>query len=292
MAIGTPEHVATRLFGGSLRSIVYALLISGALVEVYPIFFLLMNTQKTDTEILNTPFALPTRLTLAGFKDVWTGDRTGMFFGRYFLNSLVVVVATLIFMLAVSCLCAYAMARGQFPGNAALHQTLLLTLAVPAHALAIPLYFFMGRLGLRNSLMGLTLVYTTLGAPFTIILMRAYFMRFPIELEDAARIDGCSRLGVFIRIVLPISRGSIAGMAIININWIWSELFFALILMNRLDMRTLPLAIAMYKPAQMTVETVLQLQYSAMAIATIPVLIMFFLFQQQIAQGMTAGAFK
>ena len=278
--------------GSSLRPIIYGLLIVGALVQVYPIFFLLMNTFKTDTQILNTPFSFPTNFSLAAYIDVWTGDRTGMFFGRYFYNSLIVVAATLVLMLAISSLCGYAMARGHFPGNATLHQALLLSLAVPAHALAIPLYFFIGSLGLRNSLLGLTLVYATIGAPFTIILMRAYFMHLPVELEEAARIDGCGRLGVFLRIVVPISRGPIAGMAIININWIWSELFFSLILMNKADVRTLPLAIALYKPAPMTAETVLGLQYAAMAIATIPVLIMFFLFQRQIASGMTMGAFK
>ena len=278
--------------GSSLRPIIYGLLIVGALVQVYPIFFLLMNTFKTDTQILNTPFSFPTNFSLAAYIDVWTGDRTGMFFGRYFYNSLIVVAATLVLMLAISSLCGYAMARGHFPGNATLHQALLLSLAVPAHALAIPLYFFIGSLGLRNSLLGLTLVYATIGAPFTIILMRAYFMHLPVELEEAARIDGCGRLAVFLRIVVPISRGPIAGMAIININWIWSELFFSLILMNKADVRTLPLAIALYKPAPMTAETVLGLQYAAMAIATIPVLIMFFLFQRQIASGMTMGAFK
>ncbi|MDE0142948.1 MAG: carbohydrate ABC transporter permease [Caldilineaceae bacterium] len=278
--------------GSSLRPIIYGLLIVGALVQVYPIFFLLMNTLKTDTQILNTPFSLPTGFSMAPFIDVWTGDRTGMFFGRYFFNSVIVLGATLVLMLAISCLCGYAMARGHFPGNGTLHQALLLSLAVPAHALAIPLYFFVGSLGLRNSLFGLTLVYAALGAPFTIILMRAYFMHLPLELEEAARIDGCGRLGVFLRIVMPISRGPIAGMAIININWIWSELFFSLILMNKADVRTLPLAIALYKPAPMTVETVLALQYAAMALATIPVLILFFIFQRQIASGMTMGAFK
>ena len=108
--------------GSSLRPIIYGLLIVGALVQVYPIFFLLMNTFKTDTQILNTPFSLPSNFSLAAYIDIWTGDRTGMFFGRYFYNSVIVVVATLVLMLAISSLCGYAMARGQFPGNATLHQ--------------------------------------------------------------------------------------------------------------------------------------------------------------------------
>lgn len=292
MAAKAREGRSVGILGNGLRPIIYALLIVGALIEVYPILFLLMNTFKTDSQIVNTPFSLPTQFSFAPFADVWTGDRTGMFFGRYFFNSVLVLIGTLLLMLAISSLCGYAMARGQFPGSSALHQALLLSLAVPAHALAIPLYFFIGDLGLRNSLVGLTMVYATLGAPFTIILMRAYFMRLPVELEEAARIDGCGRLGVFTRIVLPVSRGPIAGMAIINVTWIWSELFFSLILMNKLDVRTLPLAIALYKPAPMTVETVLALQYAAMSIATIPVLILFFLFQRQIASGMTTGALK
>ena len=202
------------------------------------------------------------------------------------------MIATLALKLAISSMSGYAMAWGQFPGECDAGSG-----SAPQPGCARPCpgdsaLLFVGNLGLRNSLVGLTLVYATIGAPFAIILMRPYFMHLPLELEEASRIDGCGRRGVFLRIVMPFSRGPIAGMAIININRIWSELFFSLILMNKADVRTLPLAIALYKPAPMTVETVLGLQYAAMAIATIPVLIMFFLFQRQIASGMTMGAFK
>ena len=104
--------------------------------------------------------------------------------------------------------------------------------------------------------------------------------------------NGCGRLGVFLRIVAPISRGPIAGMAIININWIWSELFFSLILMNKADVRTLPLAIALYKPAPMTAEMVLGLQYAAMAIATIPVPDHVFPFPEADRIGYDDGGFQ
>jgi ABC-type glycerol-3-phosphate transport system permease component len=210
----------------------------------------------------------------------------------FFRNSVIVTLLTIAILLVASCLCGYALARGRFPGNSTLHQILLVSLAVPSHALAIPVYFFLSSLGLRDNLVGLSLIYAALGTPFTIVLARAYFQSFPRELEEAARIDGCGSLAVFLRIVLPISRGPLAGLAIVNINWIWSELFFALILMTRTGVRTLPVAIAIYKPAQMTGETVLQAQYSSMAIATIPVLVFFFFFQRQIAKGMTMGAIK
>ena len=181
---------------------------------------------------------------------------------------------------------------GASPATRATQQGFLLTLAVPVHVLIIPMYFFTGELGLRNSHVGMMLVYATLGLPFTIILMRAYFLSFPHELEEAALLDGCSRFGAFIRVVVPVSRGAIASMAIINISWIWSELFFALVLLDQPQVRTLPLAIAGYRPVSMAAESVIGQQFAIMTLTALPLFVFYFLFQQQIRKGMTAGALR
>ncbi len=275
-----------------LKILVLAALFGWLLVEVYPILFLFFTSFKTNEQILNTPFALPSALSLDNYITVWKGERTNQPFAYFFRNSVIVTAGTLLLLLAVASLAGYALARGRFPGSTAVQQSFLLSLAVPAHVLLIPIFFFMDRLGLRNSLWGLILVYTTLGLPFTVLMMRAYFLSFPRELEEAAMLDGCTRLGTFWRIVVPVSKGALASMAIVNINWIWSELFFALILVNRLDKRTLPLAIASYSPVAMSSESTIAGQFAAMALATIPMIVVFFLFQRQISKGMTMGAFR
>lgn len=291
--IQTQQLPLWRIFLGRIpKVIVFGLLIFWFLVELYPIFFMFITSLKSDGEILNAPFALPSVLQFNNYVEVWRGDRANQPYINFFTNSVVVTVGTLILLLFVASLAGYALARGRFPGSAAVQQGFLLTLAVPVHVLLIPMYFFMGRLGLRNSLVGMIIVYATLGLPFTIILMRAYFLSFPRELEEQAMIDGCSRLGTFVRIVLPVSRGALASMAIVNITWVWSELFFALVLLNREEVRTLPLAIASYRPATMAAEAIVGQQFAIMSLTTLPLIIFYFLFQRHIRKGMTAGALR
>ncbi len=268
------------------------LLICWTIVQVYPILFMFITSVKTDKQILNAPFALPDPLKLENYAIVWQGDRVAQPFSTFFINSFTITLGSLVILLFVAGLAGYALARGRFPGNSATQQGFLLTLAVPVHVLIIPMYFFTGQLGLRNSHIGMMLIYATLGLPFTIILMRAYFLSFPRELEEAALLDGCSRFGAFIRVVVPVSRGAIASMAIINISWIWSELFYALVLLDQPQVRTLPLAIAGYRPVSMAAESVIGQQFAIMSLTALPLFVFYFLFQQQIRKGMTAGALR
>lgn len=277
-------------FTGKL--LVTGLLLLWLVVQVYPIIFLLFTSLKTDPQILSTPFALPFPPQFSNYEAVIAGGRTNQSILVYFFNSVVVTGGTLVLLLMVSSLAGYALARGRFPGSAATQQLFLLALAVPVHVLLIPIYFFFGELGLRNNLFGLILLYTTLGLPFTTILMRAYFVSFPRELEEAARIDGCSRLGTFWRVVLPVSRGALASMAIINVGWVWSELFFGLVLLDKLGVRTLPLAIAAYKPSSMAQQTSVGELFAIMSLTVLPMIVFYFVFQKQIRKGMTAGAVK
>lgn len=273
-------------------AVVTLLLIFWTIVQVYPILFMFITSVKTDKQILNAPFALPDPLKLENYAIVWQGDRVAQPFSTFFINSFTITFGSLVILLFVAGLAGYSLARGRFPGNAATQQGFLLTLAVPVHVLIIPMYFFTGQLGLRNSHIGMMLVYATLGLPFTIILMRAYFLSFPRELEEAALLDGCSRFGAFIRVVVPVSRGAIASMAIINISWIWSELFYALVLLDQPQVRTLPLAIAGYRPVSMAAESVIGQQFAIMSLTALPLFVFYFLFQQQIRKGMTAGALR
>ena len=286
--IGIDENLPRRF----AKLLVIGLLIIWAIVQIYPIAFMFITSIKTDKQILNAPFAFPDPLQLENYAIVWQGDRVSQPFINFFGNSFVITAGSLVILLFVAGLAGYALARGDFPGNAMTQQIFLLSLAVPVHVLIIPMYFFMGELGLRNNLIGMMLVYATMGLPFTIILMRAYFLSFPRELEEQALLDGCGRFGAFIRVVVPVSRGAIASMAIINISWIWSELFFALVLLDQGNVRTLPLAVAGYRPVSMASESVVGQQFAIMTLTSLPLFIFYFIFQKQIRKGMTAGALR
>jgi N-acetylglucosamine transport system permease protein len=278
--------------GRMLKLLVTALLVLWAIIELYPILFMFNTSLKLDTAILNEPFSLGIPPTLESYIRVWEGDQTGQPFIAYFLNSSIILTGTIICLLVTSTLAGYALARGRFPGSPMIQQGVLLSLAIPAHTLLIPLYFFLGNLGLRNNLIGMILIYTTLGLPLSVVLARAYFLSFPIELEEQALIDGCSRFGAFWRIVVPMSKSILATIAIVNVTWVWSELFFAQAFLSDTDMHTLPIAIASYRPAQMQAGAAISQHFAIMALTTLPLILFYFLFQRNIRKGMAAGALR
>ncbi len=289
--VGGDSQLAT-VGGRVLKIVMIVVLVAWLLVEVYPVVFLFFTSLKTDAEILKEPFSIPRRPNLVNYFYVWFGGRAGQPFVIFVRNSFMVTSGTLLLLLAVASLAGYALARGHFPGSAVVQEAFLLSLAVPAHVLLIPVFFLMQAFGLSNNLSGMILMYTTMGLPFTVLLTRAYFLSFPVELEEAALIDGCSRLGTFWRVVVPVSRNAMMSMAIVNVSWVWSELFFALVLLNRMEARTLPLAVLAYQPQMMTGDVILGPQFAVMAITVMPLVVFYFLFQRQITKGMTMGAFR
>ena len=265
----------------------YAFLIGWAVVEIF--LFMFLQSVKTDAEIMRDIWGLPTNFNFGSFARAWSGGQAEVPIGRYFFNSVVVTSGTLVLLTVTGALAGYALARFEFPGGGLMRRSLLWALAIPVHATLIPVFHMMGSFGLRNNYLGLILLYTAFWLPFTITIMRSYFISFPHELEEAALLDGCSKLGAFFRIVIPISRGALAGLSIVNVVGIWSELLFGFILMNRQDMRTLSAGILAFR-GQYSVEW--STTFAAFTIATLPTLLFFLLFQRQITKGMTTGAVR
>ncbi len=290
MAARTTTGGRQRFQAGKLAKwLIMALLIAWAVVELFPILFMFFNSVKTSAEIMGSPFGLPKSPRFMNYVEAWAGGNLGVPIGRYFLNSVFVTSGTLVMLMFTGSLAAYALARYQFPGSGIAATSLILAIAIPVHATLIPVFHFMGSLGLRNNYFGLIAVYTAFWLPFTVTVMRAYFESFPRELEEAARIDGCTDFGAFWRIVLPVSRGALASISIINVVGIWSELLFAYVLMNKPEVRTLPVGIASFRGQY---EVAWNLIFAGLSIATIPTLLFFLIFQRQITKGMTMGAIK
>lgn len=269
--------------------VLYALLIGWAVAELLPILFMFIQSLKTDAEIMGNMWALPSVPQLGNFVHVWNGGNVGVPIGRYFTNSVIVTSGTLILLTVTGSLAGYALARFQFPGSGLFQRSLIWALAVPVHATLIPVFQFMGRLGLRNSNLGLIALYTAFWLPFTILVMRSYFISFPRELEEAGLLDGCSEFGVFFRVVVPVSRGALASLSIVNVVGIWSELLFAFVLMNKPDTKTVTAGVMTFQ-GQYTVEW--SSIFAGFALASIPTLLFFLIFQRQITKGMTMGAIR
>lgn len=280
---------ADRLRTIGSRVALYVPLTLWAALVLLPLFFLYINALKTGEQVFLHPWALPTQLQWTNFGQLFSGSASTTPFAIYLKNSLVVTLASLVAVGFFASLAAYALARFPFPGAGLLQLLFILALAMPITALLIPIYSLMNALQLLSTYVGIITVYAALWMPFSILLLRAYYESMPRELEDAARVDGCADLGVFVRIVLPVAKGGLASVTIINAVGIWSELLFSYILLPDPSMQTLNVGLLAFKTEY---QVQWNLLFAAMALSVTPLLVLYALFQRQITKGMTLGAFR
>jgi len=270
------------------QGFIYFILFGWLLAVIFPILYMFLSSFKSDQEIVNNPWSFPETLKFENYIEAWGSGSANL--GVFFTNSVIVTVCTLILVIILSTLAGYALARYPFYGNNAVFRSMFIFIAVPVHALLVPVFVMMEDINLVDNLWGLVLVYTTFQLPFSIIIMRSYFESVPRAIEESARMDGCSELRVFWLIAVPVAKSAIATLVIINMVNIWSELLFASVLLTSPETRTLPVGImnlagGMFGTSQ-------SLLFASLAISTLPMLIIYFIFQNQIQKGMTVGAVK
>jgi multiple sugar transport system permease protein len=226
---------------------------------------------------------LPSRLTLASYAGL------GSTFARAVLNSLLVAAGTTALSLAAGASGAFAVAKLEFPGRRLLLGGALAISMFPPIATVSPLYLLLRQVGLRDSLAGLVLPYTTFALPLTLWLLTSFFQELPDELYRAARVDGCSPWQAFVHVFLPLSWPALATSAILVFIFSWNELLYALTFLSTPAKRTVPVAIALF--AGEHVEPWGQIA-AASIVATVPLAILTLFFQRRIVSGLTAGAVK
>lgn len=269
------------------RSVVvahYAALSLLAIVCVAPIVVMFATSLKLQTQIFDTAIRIFFVPTLENYRAVLDEGS----FSRYLGNSLFVGVVSTALTLLLGCAAAYGLARFRFPGRTALAYTTLLLRTVPLAVLAVPVFMIWSTAGLVNSLWGLVLLYVAVNLPFTIWLLYGFVLQVPVELEEAAAIDGCGPIRVFYRVVLPLIKPGLAAAAIFTFRIAWNEFILALVLTDRAT-RTLPVAASLY-------ITDIGVDWGKImalgSIIAIPPLIFTFVAARQIITGLTAGAVK
>jgi raffinose/stachyose/melibiose transport system permease protein len=271
------------------RRIVHALFL--VLIAVFtviwflPILFIFLEMFKTNREILTQPWALPTQLRFDILANAW---RTGQF-STFYLNSAYVTAASIIVTVVVSALAAYAFARMPFRGSKLGFAYIISGMMISVYTIIIPLYLIVKKVGLMDRREVLILVYSATSIPFSVYFLTMFFRTVPLELEQAARIDGCSRMGTLLRIVLPLARPSFSALVIFLFAGFWNEFYLALIFITKTSRRTVPLGL-MYFADQYATD--FGGQISAVVIASIPIIVIYFLLQKQFIRGITAGALK
>jgi ABC-type glycerol-3-phosphate transport system permease component len=272
----------TYWLGMSVRQLI---VIFVTLLSLFPVYFMAVSAFKTKSEYIANKWGLPTSLSLTNFDTALAGEK---FFIR-FANSTILTVGSIGASLIIACLAAYAFARMEFPGKRTLFNVILSLMVVPPVVMIIPLFVSMVRWHLVNTYQGTILIYTGLLLPFSIYLMTNFFRAIPREIIEAARIDGCSNLGVFWRIMMPLSAPAVITLIVVNALWAWNELLIALVFMQKDELKTLMVGISSMRsrnyvdiPATM----------AGLLIATIPIVIVYMFGQRFFIRGLTSGAVK
>lgn len=218
----------------------YILLCAIAFVMLFPLLWLIGTSFKSPTEDIFSfpPQLFPTQPTLENFRTVWETYP----FGQYLTNSAIVAILTVSLNLLFCSLAAYPLARLKFRGREVIFALVLATIMIPFQIVMIPLYILAVNLGLRNTYLGI--IFPNLASAFGIFLLRQAFQGVPLELEEAARIDGCSELGIWWNVMIPAIRPALFTLAIFVFIGSWSDFLWPLIVLDRPEYYTLPLAVA------------------------------------------------
>jgi ABC-type glycerol-3-phosphate transport system permease component len=207
----------------------------------------------------------------------------------FFANSMKTAMSTTAVTVVVASLAAYAIARLDFPGRALIARGMVYTYLVPQSLLFIPLFTILVAVGLDNSLTGLSIAYMGFTIPFCTWLLMGYFMSIPVELEEAALVDGCSRLGVLVRIILPISLPALAVIAFFSFTLAWNEYLYAVVFNSNPSVRTIPTGLNDFITEDVFFWGPIM---GSTVLTVIPPLIVYFIFQRWLVTGLTMGAVK
>jgi len=275
--------VSRRLLIGRIAT--YAALAVAVVMVLFPIYWMVITSLKLPREIYRVPSLWPQTIT-------WNNYRILIEDKEFFLNirnSLIVAGAVTVISIIISSLCAYSLVRFRYRFQGLVGRLILFAYLTPTTLLFIPLSILMARLGLGNSLHGLILVYLTFSLPLSTWLLQGYFRGVPRELEEQGMIDGLSRMGALIRIVLPLSAPGIAAVAIFTFTGAWNELLLALVLITSESQRTAPLALNYLITSDVLPWGPLM---AGAVLSSLPLMILYFVAQRFMVQGMTAGSVK
>jgi multiple sugar transport system permease protein len=263
-----------------------------ALVFLAPFAWLLIASLASQADLLSLPLRwIPHHLSFHRYSQIFSSQQ-GTIFGNFrqsLFNSLIVASATVAISLTVGVFGAYAYARLRFRFARTSLLLFLSTYMVPPIALVIPLYLIMVRLHLLNTRLGLIIVYCTFATPFVLWIMGNYFQTIPRDLEDAARIDGCSRIGALFRVILPLARPGLLSTMLFAFLIAWDEFLYALIFTSTTAAKTIPVAIAEFTGRY---TTDFGLQAAGGILAALPPVLIAVVFQLYIVGGLASGAVK
>ncbi|MDD2429864.1 MAG: carbohydrate ABC transporter permease [Eubacteriales bacterium] len=263
----------------------HGLMLFWSIIALFPFYMLIVNSFKSGLQIYANPFGLPTEWTLANYEYIIEASNFFMYFG----NSFLVVSVSLFFILLLGSLAAYALAHWRSTVSTAIYFFFIIGMMLPIKIATIRLMEIIKSLGLMNTLWSLFPIYIAMGLPFAVFILTEFIRGLPIDLYEAAYIDGAKRSKIYYSIVLPLIKPALATVAIYNLVPIWNDLWFPLIFITADNQKTVLLAV-----------TKLQGQYATdwprvfalLTLSALPVITLYLLFSRNFVAGLTAGAIK
>lgn len=279
----------------SARSIRWAQVTSNVLKYVILVFFsslvlvplgvTFIGGFKTSGELLLSPFSLPEEWMTTNYASILQGD----VFWRLLTNSTIVMIGTAIGVVVLASMAAFVFSRIKFRGREIIFNFMTLGLLFPIAVAILPLYITLRQLGLVDTLWGIIVPQVAFGLPLNILILRGFFTQVPMELEEAAAIDGCGSVGFFVRILLPLVRPALAAVVVLTMVGSWNNFFLPLLVLNSDQLYTLPLGIMQFQGQYSTDWAKIS---AFISLALIPTIAFYLLAERQIIAGLTAGAVK
>ncbi len=267
------------------KILIFTVLIIWALINIFPLGVMFISGFKTTREIFMNPFGLPKHWGFNSYVKAWKSAN----FAAYFKNSIIVSAVSIVLILFISSMGAYVLARFEFPGRKLIYLYIIAGLVLPVRLAIIPIFLLIRSLRLNDTLFSLFLVYTAGGISFSTFLLTNFFKTIPVDLEDAARIDGAGVFRIYWQINLPLLRPALATVTIFNFIRVWNDFFFPLIFIDTDSKKTIPLGIQNFF-GEFDVQW--DLLFGALNIAIIPIIIFFLILSKQFITGLTEGAIK
>jgi raffinose/stachyose/melibiose transport system permease protein len=267
-----------------LRLLVWGVLLTLALVVVLPLVWMVLSSLKVNTQFLSDPFGLPTTLEFSNYVDAWN-----LGIGQYLMNSVIVTLASVLATTMISAWAAFGLTKLTLPFSRTVLFLIVGGLMLAPTVALIPLLRLLQGLGIYDSLLGLIVLYTAFRIPFTTFLIRSYMVDLPHEVDEAARLDGCSRSQQFWRLAFPMSMPIIVSSVILQCLFAWNEYLFAFIFVSSTSNMTLPVGLANLSSK---LSTDYPMVFAGMTLSALPMILFFFLGQRFFVRGLAEGIGK
>jgi N-acetylglucosamine transport system permease protein len=285
----TPPLPKRKTTGGdkAVGAVSHGLLIIWSIIVAVPMLWTVLSSFKTASEVINSPFSLPAHWNFDNYVNAWTVSGIG----AAFLNSIIVVVGALVLTMLFGSMCAYVLARFQFPGSRAIYYLMLAGLTFPIFLAIVPLFFILKSMGLLGTLPGLIVTYAAFALPFTVFFLFSFFKALSKSVAEAAAIDGAGEWRTFFQVMLPQARPGLATVAILNFVGLWNQYLLPVALNPDTQNYVLTQAMARFS-SQAGYSVDFGALNAAVVLTVIPVLIVYLIFQRQLQGSVSVGTNK